>query len=58
MSHARILYHQHLVVGVTTFCELIGVLSFAARILARRMSKATLWWDDYIMGIGLVQEIN
>ena len=56
MSAAEIAYNKRLIVGVTTFCELIGVVSCAARLLARRLSKATLWWDDYVMGIGLVKK--
>ena len=46
--------HHDLVIGVTTLCEVLAVLSFSLRIWARRISNAHLWWDDYIMGVGLV----
>ena len=62
MSAAEIKYHQGLVIGVTTFCEVLGVIAFALRLWARRLSKMEFWWDDYLMGVGLVcsnvQKIN
>lgn len=47
-------YRRHLIVGVTIFCEILGPMSFGLRIWARRISKAELWWDDYVMSLGLV----
>ena len=55
MSAREVSYRQHLVIGVTTFCEIIGPVSFALRLWARKLSKANLWWDDYVMGLGLVR---
>lgn len=54
MSDAEIRYHRHMVIGVTTFCQILGVLAFGLRLWARRISIANLWWDDYLMGVGLV----
>lgn len=54
MSTSEIAYRQHLVIGVTTFCEILGPVSFGLRLWARRISKADLWWDDYVMSLGLV----
>ena len=54
MSAVEINHHQHLVIGVTTFLEIVAVASFALRLWARRISNASFWWDDYVMGIGLV----
>ena len=52
---ARIVsYHQHLVIGVTISVEIIGITAYALRLLARRLSGSNLWYDDYLMGVGLV----
>ena len=48
------LYNRHLIIGITTLIEILGVTAYALRLLARRFSSTALWWDDYIMGIGLV----
>lgn len=53
--HQTVQYHQRLVVGVTTFVELIGITAFACRLFARRLSRADSWYDDYVMGAGLVR---
>ena len=58
MSADEISHHQHLVIGVTTFLEIVAVASFALRLWARRISNASFWWDDCVMGIGLVCIVN
>lgn len=55
MEAETIRYHRRLVIGVTTFVELIGVTAYACRLLARRLSGSKLWYDDYVMGVGLVR---
>ncbi|KAL8691345.1 MAG: hypothetical protein Q9218_003413 [Villophora microphyllina] len=52
MTDKEVLYHQHLVIGVITFIEILGVTSYVLRLLARRLSGTRLWYDDYVMGIG------
>ena len=47
--------HHDLVIAVTTLSEIFALLSFWLRIWARRISNAKLWWDDFIMGVGLVR---
>lgn len=46
--------HQRLIVGVITFNEILGLTSYALRLLARRLSNNKSWYDDYVMSIGLV----
>ena len=55
MGDSEIRFHRHLVIGVTTFCQVLGVSAFGLRLWARRISDASLWWDDYLMGVGLVR---
>ncbi|KAL9576735.1 MAG: hypothetical protein Q9212_006856 [Teloschistes hypoglaucus] len=52
MVDQEVLYHQRLVIGVTTFIEILGLTSYVLRLLARRLSGTRLWYDDYIMGVG------
>jgi hypothetical protein len=54
MDSKEILYHQHLIIGVITFKEILGLTSYTLRLVARRLSGAGLWYDDYVMGIGWV----
>ena len=54
MEARTVIYHQHLVIAVTTFVEVIGITAYALRLLARRLSRSKLWYDDYVMGLGLV----
>lgn len=55
MSADEINYHRHLVIGVETLVKVLSFASFGLRLWARRVSESKLWWDDYIMGIGLVR---
>ena len=54
MDSKEVLYNQHLIIAITTFIEVLGITSYVLRLLARRFSSTALWWDDYVMGIGLV----
>lgn len=56
MSFAEISYQRHLVIGVETFLNILSFGSYGLRLWVRSISKAKLWWDDYLMGIGLVWE--
>lgn len=55
MDASTVTYHQRLVIGVTTLVEVIGITAYACRLLARRLSRSSLWYDDYVMGAGLVR---
>lgn len=54
MGSKEITYYQHMIIGVTTFTEVLGITSYGLRLLARHLSRSGLWYDDYVMGIGLV----
>ena len=54
MDSKEVLHNRHLIIGITTFIEVLGITSYVLRLLARRFSSTALWWDDYIMGMGLV----
>lgn len=58
MSEEETWHPRHLIIGVSIFLEILGVGSFALRIWARKLSKATFWWDDYVMAAGLVNWIH
>ena len=44
---------QHLIIGVTTTILLLAIISYGLRLYAKRITAATVWWDDYAIGIGL-----
>ena len=48
------LYNQRLIIGVTTVVLTLVIVSYALRLYARRISEARIWFDDIIIGIGLV----
>ena len=54
MDSKEELHNRHLIIVVTTLIEVLGITSYLLRLLARRFSSTALWWDDYVMGIGLV----
>ena len=54
MDSKEALHNRHLIIAVTTLIEVLGITSYALRLLARRFSSTALWWDDYVMGLGLV----
>lgn len=54
MDSKAVLYNRHLIIAVTTLIEVLGITAYVLRLLARRFSNTALWWDDYVMGIGLV----
>lgn len=54
MGSKEITYRQHMIIGVTTFTEILGITSYGLRLLSRHLSRSGLWYDDYVMGIGLI----
>ena len=44
---------QHLVIRVTTTILVLAFLSYGLRLYAKRITAAHIWWDDYLIGIGL-----
>ena len=52
LSHLT--YRQHLIIGVTTTILLLAILSYGLRLYAKRITAANVWWDDYVIGIGLL----
>lgn len=53
---AQVSYHQRLIIAIETLFKALSLISFGLRLWARHISKAKLWWDDYIMGLALVRE--
>ncbi|KAI4091272.1 MAG: hypothetical protein L6R37_007765 [Teloschistes peruensis] len=50
---AQVSYHHRLILAIEILFKTLSFISFGLRLWARHMSKATLWCDDYIMGLGL-----
>ncbi|KAL8659146.1 MAG: hypothetical protein Q9202_007261 [Teloschistes flavicans] len=50
---AQVSYHQRLIIAIETLFKALSLISFGLRLWARHISKAKLWWDDYIMGLAL-----
>ena len=44
---------QQLIIGVTTTILLLALISYGLRLYAKRITAATVWWDDYAIGVGL-----
>lgn len=55
MESKKTLYHLHLIIGVTIFIEVLGLTSYALRLLAQRLSNVKLRYDDYVMGLDWVR---
>ena len=49
-------YRQHVIVGITTTVLVLAITSYILRLVARRVSQVALWYDDWLMGAGLVRE--
>lgn len=47
---------QHVIVAITTFILTLAIVSYALRLYAKRKTAANVWWDDYMIGVGLVRE--
>ncbi len=47
-------YRQRLVLGVTITILMLAIISYALRLYAKRITAASVWWDDYMIGVGLV----
>ena len=50
-------YNQNLIIAITTLVLALAYISYALRLYARRVSGAKVWWDDYMIGGGLVRDI-
>lgn len=50
-------YRQHLILGVSITTMGLAMISYALRLYAKRITAAKVWWDDYVIGIGLVRRI-
>ena len=46
--------HQHLIIGVTSVILALAIASYISRLYAKRLTKAPVWWDDVMVGVGLV----
>ena len=56
MGMNEISYRQHLIIGITTAVLVLAIVSYLFRLAARRVSRAVFWYDDWLMGVGLVRE--
>ena len=52
-SHTGFFYRERLVVVVTNTILALALISYGLRLYAKRITTAYIWWDDYVMGIGL-----
>lgn len=55
MSAGDSSYSQRLIIGTTTALLLSGIFSYLIRLYARRITHMKLWYDDYLMAVGLVR---
>lgn len=49
-----VVYRQVIAVVPTTTILLLAVLTYGLRIVARAQTRQKIWWDDYLMGVGLL----
>ena len=56
MSINEVSHRQHVIIGITTAVLVLAIISYVLRLAARRMSRAAFWYDDWLMGAGLVRE--
>lgn len=45
---------QPLVLGISISVWLLAMLSIALRVVSRRIKGASLWWDDWIILVSIV----
>ena len=45
---------EPLIIAITTIVLVLGYTSYILRLYIRSTSNAKLWYDDYMMGVGLV----
>ena len=50
---SNLTFRQHVVIGVTTTILVLAILSYGLRLYAKRITAAHVWWDDYLIGVGL-----
>ena len=48
----------HLILGVSIALLILSFIAVALRLLARRLSGAGLWWDDWLIIAALVNPIR
>ena len=46
-------FRQQVIIRVTTTILVLAMLSYGLRLYAKRITAAHIWWDDYLIGIGL-----
>ena len=51
-------YNQNLIIAITTLVLALSYISYGLRLYARRVSGAKVWWDDYMIGGGLVRDTH
>lgn len=54
MTRNEVVYHQRLIIVINTVALVLGIGSYILRLYARNISKAKFWYDDFLMGVGLV----
>lgn len=47
-------FRQELAIIPTTIILSLSVLTYGLRIIARLLTKQRIWWDDALMGVGLL----
>lgn len=47
-------YRQEVAIIPTTLILFFAVLTYGLRIIARLLTRQKIWWDDFLMGIGLI----
>lgn len=56
MTRNEAAYHQRLIIVINAVALVLGIGSYILRLYARTISKAKFWYDDYLMGVGLVSQ--
>lgn len=52
-------YHrQEIAIIPTTVVLSLSVLTYGLRIIARLLTKQRIWWDDLLMGMGLILSLE
>ena len=50
-------YRRNLIIGIGATLIALMVMIYGFRLYARRISRASFWWDDWIMSGALVGEL-
>lgn len=54
MAIDEYVYHRRLIISVTAVILITAFVSYFLRLYARHISRARIWLDDIIIGVGLV----